>query len=136
VAQGNADISAKGADMKHCLVVDDSSVVRKVARRILEDLEFSVVEAEDGRKAIEACHTSMPDLILLDGQMPEMDGVAFLSALREETKGGPTPKVVFCATENDVGHIARAMRAGADDYLMKPFDRDLVEAKLQEVGIL
>jgi two-component system chemotaxis response regulator CheY len=122
--------------MKHCLVVDDSSVVRKVARRILEDLQFSVVEAEDGRQAMEACHASMPDLILLDGQMPEMDGVEFLSALRRETKESDMPTVVFCATENDVGHIAKAMRAGADDYLMKPYDRDRVEAKLMEVGVL
>ena len=122
--------------MKLCLVVDDSSVVRKVARRILEDLEFKVIEAEDGRKAMESCHATMPDLILLDGQMPEMDGVEFLAELRKETKGGVTPKVVFCATENDVAHIARAMRAGADDYLMKPFDRDRVEAKLLEVGVL
>ena len=122
--------------MKHCLIVDDSSVVRKVARRILEDLQFTVAEAEDGQKALEVCRQAMPDVILLDWQMPVMSGVEFLAALRKETDGGDAPKVVFCATENDVAHIARAMRAGADDYLMKPFDRDIVEAKLQEVGVL
>jgi two-component system chemotaxis response regulator CheY len=122
--------------MKICLIVDDSSVVRKVARRILEDLHFTVIEAEEGRKALEVCREAMPDVILLDWQMPEMNGVEFLAALRKETEGGQSPKVVFCATENDIAHIARALRAGADDYLMKPFDRDIVEAKLQEVGVL
>lgn len=122
--------------MKHCLVVDDSSVVRKVARRIMEDLEFAVSEAEDGVQALEACRQAMPDLILLDWSMPVMDGVEFLAKLRQAETGGDQPKVVFCTSENDVAQIAKAMRAGADDYLMKPFDREHVEAKLQEVGAL
>ena len=122
--------------MKQCLVVDDSSVVRKVVRRIMEDLEFTVSEAEDGAQALDFCRKAMPDLILLDWSMPVMDGVEFLAHLRKEEAGGDKPKVVFCTTENDVAQIAKAMRAGADDFLMKPFDRDLVEAKLQEVGAL
>jgi two-component system chemotaxis response regulator CheY len=122
--------------MKQCLIVDDSSVVRKVARRILEDLQFAVSEAEDGQKALDMCREAMPDLILLDWQMPVMNGIEFLAALRKQTDGGAAPKVVFCATENDVANITKAMRAGADDYLMKPFDRDIVEAKLQEVGVI
>lgn len=121
--------------MRHCLVVDDSSVIRKVARRILEDLGFSVDEAEDGSEALEMCRQAMPDLILLDWNMPILGGVEFLSALRAEPDGRK-PKVVFCTSENDVAHIARAMRAGADDYILKPFDREIVEAKLQEVGLL
>ena len=121
--------------MRHCLVVDDSSVIRKVARRILEDFDFSVSEAEDGRTALEACRRSMPDMILLDWHLPVMDGLEFLAALRQLDLGRQ-PKVVFCASENDVSHIARAMRAGADDYILKPFDREIVEAKLQEVGLL
>jgi len=121
--------------MKHCLVVDDSSVVRKVARRILEDLDFTVSEAEDGSKALAVCGRSMPDMVLVDWHMPVMDGVEFLTSLRA-MPGGNRPTVVFCASENDVGHITRAMRAGADDYILKPFDREIVEAKLQEVGLL
>jgi two-component system chemotaxis response regulator CheY len=78
----------------------------------------------------------MPDIILLDWSMPVMDGVEFLSQLRKQLSGGDKPKVVFCTTENDVAQIAKAMRAGADDFLLKPFDRDIVEAKLQEVGAL
>ena len=121
--------------MKTCLVVDDSSVIRKVARRILEDLDFVIVEAEDGQQAMVECRHAMPDAILLDWNMPVMDGLEFLGKLRAEA-GGDKPKVVFCTTENDVAHIARAMHAGANEYIMKPFDREIVEAKFQEVGLI
>jgi two-component system chemotaxis response regulator CheY len=121
--------------MKHCLIIDDSSVIRKVARRILEDLEFTVTEAEDGGQALLMCRDAMPDLILVDWNMPVVGGVEFLASLRAAPEGRK-PKVVFCTSENDVAQIARAMRAGADDYILKPFDREIVEAKLQEVGLL
>ena len=121
--------------MKTCLVVDDSSVIRKVARRILEGLEFQIAEAENGEEAIEACRRQIPDAILLDWNMPKMDGYDFLRVLRR-LPGGDGPKVVFCTTENDVAHIARALHAGANEYIMKPFDKDIVEAKFQEVGLI
>jgi two-component system chemotaxis response regulator CheY len=121
--------------MKTCLVVDDSSVIRKVARRILEGLEFEISEAEDGEEALAACLRQLPDAVLLDWNMPKMDGYEFLRALRR-LPGGDGPKVVFCTTENDVAHIARALHAGANEYIMKPFDKDIVEAKFQEVGLL
>jgi two-component system chemotaxis response regulator CheY len=121
--------------MKTCLVVDDSSVIRKVARRILEGLEFQIVEAENGEDAIETCRLQLPDAILLDWNMPKMDGYDFLRVLRR-LPGGDRPKVVFCTTENDVAHIARALHAGANEYIMKPFDKDIVEAKFQEVGLI
>ena len=121
--------------MKTCLVVDDSSVIRKVARRILEGLDFEIAEAENGEEAIEACRRQMPEAILLDWNMPKMDGYEFLRVLRR-LPGGDRPKVVFCTTENDVAHIARALHAGANEYIMKPFDRDIVEAKFQEVGLI
>ena len=121
--------------MRHCLVVDDSSVIRKVARRILEDFDFSVSEAEHGSAALEACRRAMPDMVLLDWHLPVMDGLEFLESLRK-LDNGRHPKVVFCASEADVAQIARALRAGADEYILKPFDRAAVEAKLQEVGML
>ena len=95
--------------MRTCLVVDDSSVIRKVARRILEGLDFQIIEAEDGEKALEVCKRGLPDAILLDWNMPIMDGYEFLGNLRR-MPGGDQPKVVFCTTENDVAHIARAAR--------------------------
>jgi two-component system chemotaxis response regulator CheY len=121
--------------MKTCLVVDDSSVIRKVARRILEGLDFQILEAENGEEAIESCKRQLPDAILLDWNMPKMDGYDFLRVLRR-LPGGDGPKVVFCTTENDVAHIARALHAGANEYIMKPFDKDIVEAKFQEVGLI
>lgn len=121
--------------MKHCLVVDDSSVIRKVARRILEKYEFRISEAADGQQALDVCRQSMPDAILLDWNMPVMDGYECLKSLRA-MEGGDQPKVLFCTTENDVGHIARALHAGANEYIMKPFDKDIIEAKFTEVGLL
>jgi len=121
--------------MKQCLVVDDSRVIRKVARRILEDLEFSIVEAEDGEAALDRCGERMPEAILLDWNMPVMNGLDFLVNLRNQ-EGGKTPVVLFCTTENDMDHITQAISAGADEYIMKPFDRDIIEAKFQEVGLL
>ncbi len=121
--------------MKTCLVVDDSSVIRKVARRILEGLDFQILEAEDGEQALDACRQRLPEAVLLDWNMPKMDGYEFLRQLRR-MPGGDAPKVEFCTTENDVAHIARALHAGANEYIMKPFDKEIVEAKFQEVGLL
>lgn len=121
--------------MKQCLVVDDSRVIRKVARRILEELEFGITEAADGKEALDACRTGMPDAILLDWNMPVMNGIEFLRALRRED-GGESPVVVFCTTENDLDHITEAITAGANEYIMKPFDREIIEAKFAEVGLL
>lgn len=118
-----------------CLIVDDSAVIRKVARRIIEDIGYAVTEAEDGETAMKLCGQAMPDVILLDWNMPNRDGYAFLQELRSSVEG-LKPKVVFCTTENDVGAIARALRAGADEYIMKPFDRDILTAKLEQVGLM
>ena len=120
--------------MKTCLVVDDSGVTRKIARRILEEMGFQIEEAEDGEKALQACRRERPDAILLDWNMPVMDGLEFLGHLRR-MPGGDRPKVVFCTTENDAAHIARALHAGANEYIMKPFDKDIVAAKFQEIGL-
>jgi two-component system chemotaxis response regulator CheY len=121
--------------VKSCLVVDDSRVIRKVARRILEDLGFETAEAGDGAEALAWCRTAMPDAVLLDWNMPVMDGIAFLRELRQE-KDGRRPVVVFCTVENDIEHIGQALEAGADEYIMKPFDSEILEAKLAEAGLI
>ncbi len=120
--------------MKTCLVVDDSKVIRKVARHILETLDFEVSEAGDGREALDSCLASAPDVILLDWNMPVMSGMDFLRALRDTGARQP-PKVVFCTTENGMAYIRAAIEAGADEYVMKPFDRETLESKLQIVGM-
>jgi two-component system chemotaxis response regulator CheY len=118
-----------------CLVVDDSRVVRKVARRILETHGFAVAEAEDGLLALEACRRGLPGCVLLDWNMPVMTGIEFLVALREEF-GPANPPVVFCTTENDIARIEQAIRCAAQEFIMKPFDEDILIGKFAQVGLL
>jgi two-component system, chemotaxis family, chemotaxis protein CheY len=125
----------KDPEMKTCLIVDDSRVVRQVARRILEELSFEVNEAVDGKRALDFCLRSMPDAVLLDWNMPVMTGIEFLRELRS-APGGTAPVVVFCTTENDLEHIEEAIDAGANEYIMKPFDSEILGAKLAQVGLL
>ena len=120
---------------KTCLIVDDSRVVRKVARRILEELGFACDEAEDGKIACDAVGKLMPTMVLLDWNMPVMSGIEFLQALRA-MPGGGDPKVVMCTTENDMSHIMQAMQSGANEYIMKPFDKEIMENKLSQIGLL
>jgi two-component system chemotaxis response regulator CheY len=120
---------------KLCLVTDDSATVRRVARKLLIGLGFEVDEAEDGRVALEKCRKRMPDVVLLDWNMPVMDGLEFLKILRH-TQGGRAPAVIFCTTETDVEHIQKAMACGANEYLMKPFDRESLILKLEMVACL
>jgi len=121
--------------MKQCLIVDDSRILRKIARRILEDLRFVIDEAEEGGAALDICRRSMPDAILLDWSLPTMSGLEFVRALRREPEGAK-PVVVFCTTENDVAQVTEAIGAGANEYLVKPFDRDIVAAKFTEAGLI
>jgi two-component system chemotaxis response regulator CheY len=106
-----------------CLIVDDSAVVRRIARKLIAGMGLEIVEAEDGRDALEKCLQRMPDAVLLDWNMPVMDGLEFLISLRC-CQGGKAPNVIFCTTETDAEHIRSAMEAGADQYLMKPFDTE------------
>jgi two-component system chemotaxis response regulator CheY len=116
-----------------CLIVDDSRIIRKVARRIVEGLGFEVDEAADGAEALSFCAGVMPEVILLDWSMPVMDGMTFLRRLRE-FPGGMAPKVLFCTIETRADRIAEALEAGADDYVMKPFDGEILQSKFAEVG--
>lgn len=121
--------------MPSCLIVDDSRVVRAVARRILEDLNIQVLEAENGETALEACRSDQPDVVLLDWNMPVMDGMGFLKAMHDASLE-QMPIVIFCTTERSLDHIRRALEAGADEYIMKPFDMEILASKFQEVGVL
>lgn len=121
--------------MKRCLVVDDSKVVRIVARKILEELEFEVVEAEDGKQALALCKARMPDSVLVDWSMPVMGGIGFLRELRRQDNGA-SPVVVFCSTETSLERIREAVAAGANEYIMKPFDSEILETKFQLAGLL
>ena len=120
---------------RSCLVVDDSRVVRKVARRILEGQGFNIEEAEDGSVALAACRRRLPDCVLLDWNMPVMNGIEFLHALRREF-GPDQPIVLFCTTETDMAMIEQAIEGGAQEFIMKPFDEEILLGKFAQVGLL
>jgi len=119
----------------NCLIVDDSRVLRTVARRIFEEMHFDVAEAEDGMAGLRACREKMPDLILFDGNLPGMKGVDFLKSVRGQ-QGGGHPVILVATTESDAEEIEHVIHAGANEYLMKPFDRATVRAKLAEIGVI
>jgi len=120
--------------VRTCLVVDDSRVIRKVARRILEEVGFDIGEAADGAEALAWCRGAMPQAILLEWNLPVMNGLDFLRQLRREP-AGDKPVVVFCTVRNSPGEIEQALEAGADEYVMKPFDGDILKAKFAEAGL-
>ena len=115
------------ASTRFCLITDDSPLVRKIARKALTRMGFEVDEAENGQVALDKCWTRMPDVVLLDWNMPVMNGLEFLVSLRG-TEGGESPNVIFCTTETDVEHVRLAIDAGADKYIMKPFDTESLSA--------
>lgn len=108
--------------MKRCLFVDDSAVVRRVAKRILGGPDFDVIEAATGAEGVAACTIDMPDIIVVDGALPDMAATEFIRRVRE-IGGQIKPQIAICLTELDVSAIMRAKRAGAQGYLLKPFDR-------------
>ena len=121
--------------MKHCLIVDDSSSIRKVAKRILEDANIRVSEAETRADAIDLCRNEMPDCVVVDWLMPDGDVMKFLTKLRA-LPGGAQPTIMYLTSENDPADVARAMRSGADVHMMKPFDRESFTKPFAEAGLL
>lgn len=120
--------------MPDCLVVDDSPTVRSILCRILRQLGFETREAADGASALERHRERMPDVVLLDWNMPVMNGLECVRALRA-LPSGDRPKVIFCTTMNELADIEQALEAGADEYIMKPFDAELLRIKLEQVGV-
>lgn len=120
--------------MKHCMVVDDSDVIRKVARAFLERMGYMVTEAENGDDAIKRCDVGMPDLILLDWHMPGKTTLETIAHLRR-MNASREPFIIYMTTENDDDDIARAKGAGANDVLLKPFDRVAFDGKITEVSL-
>ena len=118
-----------------CLIVDDSRVIRRMAADILKGLGLRTAEAEHGGKAVEYCRTTVPDMVLLDWNMPEMDGITCLRALRAMNLE-PRPFVVRCTTESGMPKICEALEAGADEYIMKPYDQGVLLDKLTQLGLV
>ena len=115
--------------------MDDNIDAAELLAELLNAAGCDTTAVHDGPSALAVAEALQPHVALLDIGLPVMDGYEFLKELRQ-MPGGTSPKVVFCTTENDVGHIARALHAGANEYIMKPFDKDIMTAKLQEVGLV
>lgn len=120
---------------KRCLVVDDSRVIRRVAAKIVQDLGFAPLEAANGHEAFAACQAAMPEVIMLEWDLPQMSGADLARAVRT-LPGGTGAKVVFCTTRNAPSDIRAGLAAGADEYIMKPFDSEIVASKFLILGLL
>jgi two-component system chemotaxis response regulator CheY len=121
--------------MKSGLTVDDSAVVRKVIVKMLKELNLETREAENGQKALEECTKQKPDFILLDWNMPVMNGLEFIKHFRND-KANDDVVVIFCTTENELSKINEALAQGSNEYIMKPFDAQVLKDKLIQTGIL
>ena len=122
--------------MKTCLVVDDSKIVRKVVRRIIEGLGLQVLEAEDGQDALNQVKAHAVDVIILDWNMPVMDGLECMTKIRADTSITAQPIIIFCTTENEFSKIQTAIMAGANEYVMKPFDEQIIAGKLRQFDLI
>ncbi len=117
------------------LIVDDSRFVRDYVRSLLEEKGIECEEAADGRAGLELLHTSAPfDLALVDWNMPVMNGLEMLTRLRAD--GFHDLKVLMVTTEAENDFIVRALEAGADEYLVKPFDNEALREKLDLLGLV
>ena len=125
---------ARFSRRKLCLIADDSVVIRDAAKSMLADLRFRTAEAQDGLEVLSHCLRSRPDAILLDHSMPYLDGMGVMEELRARRRG-PGPKIIFCTAKRDAAHIARAIDAGAHEYMIKPFDRSILMSKLAKLGL-
>lgn len=120
--------------MKRCMFVDDSSVIRRVAKRILSGPELLVIEAASGSEAIDMCIAHMPDIIVVDGALEDMTSVEFIRRVRS-IDARIKPQIAVCLTEVDIGAIMRAKRAGAQGYLLKPFTRPQLIDRFRAFGV-
>jgi two-component system, chemotaxis family, chemotaxis protein CheY len=120
--------------MQHCFVIDDSDIVRKYARLIFESLNFRVSDAATPAGVAERFSADAADIVIVDWRVPGHNMTEFIASIRTLTLDR-RPYIIYLATENDAGDIQRALRAGADDYMMKPFNREIIEMKLHEIRV-
>jgi two-component system, chemotaxis family, chemotaxis protein CheY len=120
--------------MNICMIVDDSEIVRKYARLIFESMGYRAIEAETTEAAFERLAGETPHLILVDWKIPGANMHEFISQLRRKTLER-RPYIIYMATENDTHDLDRAIVAGADDFMLKPFNREIVEMKMQEIKL-
>lgn len=121
--------------MPQCLVADDSKVIRMILSKIMNNMKYDVIEAEDGEEVVELCETKEPDLIIMDTKLPILDGIDAMYKIREMQKI-KQPKIIFCSSITDPQKIREALDGGADDYIMKPFDEEIILSKLEILNLV
>ncbi len=121
--------------MPNCLIADDSKIMRMLLRKIMENFGFSVTEAEDGEEVLEQCITTNPDLIISDWSLPLIDGIDVLYKIRADRKV-KQPRFMFCSYVTDAAVIRQALDGGADDFIMRPFDEEIIAGKLAILGMV
>ncbi|MEX3010423.1 PleD family two-component system response regulator [Hoeflea sp. TYP-13] len=109
--------------MQRLILVDKSVIIRKVAKRILSDLGYLVSEADDAEAAMAICKGRLPAIMIVDASLP---GATDLIADIRKIPGGDDVKIYYCLVEGKLKHMMQGKRAGADDFLLKPFDRDIL----------
>jgi two-component system, chemotaxis family, chemotaxis protein CheY len=118
------------------LVIDDSRTVRTIIRKILTEVGLEVVEAGNGREGLDQLQRiSDVDLILIDWNMPEMNGLEFIQAVRSDRTFDEV-RIMMVTTETEQVQVIRALEAGANEYLMKPFTKDILVAKLSLLDVI
>jgi two-component system chemotaxis response regulator CheY len=115
------------------MFVDDSSVIRKVAKRILNGPDLMLVEAASGLDAIEMCEGDMPDIVVVDSALPDLPTIEVIRRIRA-IPSAIVPHIAICLTEMDVAAIMRAKRAGAQSYILKPFNRAQLLERFRAMG--
>ena len=120
--------------MQHCFVIDDSDVIRKYSRLIFESLGYRVSEAADATSALERIALESPDIILVDWHVPGADMLDVIEKIRA-VQFDSRPYILYVTTEGDYGDVHRALKCGADDFLLKPFNREIIEMKLHEISV-
>jgi two-component system, chemotaxis family, chemotaxis protein CheY len=123
--------------MSKALVVDDSKTIRIILGRILKELGYEVCEAGNGKEALKVMESEKAaiNLVLADWNMPEMNGLELLKQLRQDPNLASL-KVIMVTTETELDHMVSALEAGANEYIMKPFTREILKEKLELLGIL
>ncbi len=121
--------------MPSCLIADDSKIMRMLLAKIMENFGYTVIEAEDGEDLMQQCEKDMPDLIISDWNLPLVDGIDVLYKIRTDKKN-KQPVFFFCSYLKNTEVITQAMDGGADDFIMRPFDEDIIASKLKIIKIL
>ncbi len=121
-------------DTPHCLVIDESLMVRRVAARIIRDFGYDVLDAKTGQDALDMARMRLPDVILLDWQIGDMSATDVIDDIRSLPDGEKT-RIIFCTAQRSLERIRAALSAGADEYIMKPFDSDIIESKFRLAGL-